>query len=103
MLGRLIQNNPFILNQVDKLFYGHKKQININEKIILEYFNYIKPKINHDSIFRLLSPLLQIFFAVPNSKQFKAEIHDKIKNHEIEKLETLFLNFVNQKNETAFN
>ena len=85
MLGRLIQNNPFVLNQVDKLFYGHKKQIDINEKVILEYFNYIKPKINNDSIFRLLSPLLQI------------------KNHEIEKLEALFLNFVNQKGESIFN
>ena len=31
------------------------------------------------------------------------EIHDKIKNHEIEKLEALFLNFVNQKNGSVFN
>ena len=79
MLGRLIQNNPFALNQVDKLFYNHKKKTGINEKIILEYFNYIRPKMNNDSIFRLLSPLLQIFFGVPNSKHFKTEIHDKIK------------------------
>jgi tRNA-dihydrouridine synthase A len=103
MLGRLIQNNPFALNQVDKLFYNHKEQTDINEKIILEYFNYIKPKINDDSIFRLLSPLLQIFFGIPNNKQFKTEIHEKIKNHEIEQLEVLFLNFVNQKNKLAFN
>ena len=103
MLGRLIQNNPFALNQVDKLFYNYKKQTDINEKIILEYFNYIKPKMNNDSIFRLLSPLLQIFFGVPDSKQLKTEIHAKIKNHEIEKLESLFLNFVNQKNKSIFN
>jgi len=103
MLGRLIQNNPFALNQVNKLFYNYKKQTDINEKIILEYFNYIKPKINNDSIFRLLSPLLQIFFGIPNSKHFKTEIHDKIKNHEIDKLEALFLNFVNQQNESNFN
>jgi hypothetical protein len=51
----------------------------------------------------LLSPLLQIFFGVPDSKQFKTEIHNKIKKQEIDKLEKLFLNFVNQKKELSFN
>ena len=96
MVGRLIQNNPFCLNQVDRLFFNYEKNMDINEKIILDYFTYIKPKINNDSIFRLLSPLLQIFFGIPNSKLFKAEIHDKIKNHEIDKLELLFINFISQ-------
>ena len=36
--------------------------------LIFDYFNYIKPKIGIDSIFRLLSPFLNIFFGVPNSK-----------------------------------
>jgi len=96
MIGRLIQNNPFCLSQVDKLFFNYNKAKNINEKIILEYFDYIKPKINKDSIFRLLSPLLQVFFGVPDSKEFKNEIHHKIKNHEIEDLELLFLKFVKE-------
>ena len=97
MLGRLIQNNPFCLTQVDELFFNIKKQNSDNEKIILDYFNYIKPKINNESIFRLLSPLLQIFFGFPNSKKFKSSIHNKIQNQEIDKLESLFLKFVNQK------
>ena len=98
MLGRLIQSNPFCLSQVDKLFFNYENKINSNEKIILEYFNYIRPKINNDSIFRLLSPVLQIFFGVPDSKKFKNEIHLKIQNKEIEKLENLFIEFINQKN-----
>ena len=69
MLGRLVQNNPFCLSKVDKLFFNHKEEININEKIIIDYFDYIKTKIKSDSIFRLLSPLLQIFFNVPDSKE----------------------------------
>ena len=96
MVGRLVQNNPFCLSQVDKLFFNYEKNTNINEKIIFEYFNYIRPKINKDSIFRLLSPLLQIFFGVPNSKEFKAQIHEKIKNHDIKNLELIFLKFVKQ-------
>ena len=103
MLGRLIQHNPFILTNVDKLFFNAKKEKIINEKIILEYFNYIRTKKNNESIFRLLSPLLQIFFGIPNSKKFKIEIHKQIKNREINKLEALFLKFTNHKNEFAFN
>ena len=103
MLGRLIQHNPFCLINVDELFFNSNKKQSFNEKIILDYFNYIKPRINKDSIFRLLSPLLQIFFGIPKGKKFKNEIHKQIKNQEIEKLELLFLQFVNQQKELSFN
>ena len=95
MLGRLIQNNPFCLSKVDKLFFSFKSEKNLNKKIILDYFNYIKPKIGNDSIFRLLSPLLQIFFGIPDSKKLKTEIHQQIKDQEIDNLESLFLQFIN--------
>ena len=95
MIGRLIQNNPFSLMQVDKLFYN-KSYSNLSiEKIILEYFNYIRKKLGTDSTFRLLSPLLGILFALPNSKKFKTEIQEIIKKNEINVLEKLFLNFFN--------
>ena len=103
MLGRLIQNNPFCLSKVDNLIFNYKAETIINEKIILEYFDYIKLKINDDSIFRLLSPILQIFFGIPDSKKFKSEIHDNIKNHEIEKLKFLFLKFINSNQGLNFN
>ena len=103
MLGRLIQNNPFCLGKVDKLFFNFKSEKNLNKKIILDYFNYIKPKIGSDSIFRLLSPLLQIFFGVPDSKKLKTEIHQRIKNQEIDQLESLFLQFINLQKEPILN
>jgi len=103
MLGRLILNNPLCLKNVDELFFNLKNKQGINEKIILDYFNYIKPKIKNDSIFRLLSPLLQIFFGIPKSKKFKTKIHEQIKNQEIEKLELLFLQFVNQQKRLSIN
>jgi len=102
MLGRLIQNNPFCLSRIDKLFFNHSEKKDINEKLILEYFDYVKSKLNNDSIFRLLSPILQIFFSVPNSKKFKSEIHNSIKNNKIDKLESLFLKFVKNTNELVF-
>ena len=61
MVGRLIKNNPFILKDVDKKIFKEKNKL-IDETIIYNYFEYIKPKLGFESIFRLLSPLLHIFF-----------------------------------------
>ncbi len=96
MLGRLIQNNPFVLKKIDNIFYNSKNTINVNEELIFNYFNYIKPKIEKDSIFRLLSPLLQIFFGIPNSKLFKSKIHQFIKNRELNLIEDLLLKFIRE-------
>ena len=101
MVGRLIQNNPFCLSKIDKLFFNNPEKNNINEKIVLEYFDYIKSKINNDSIFRLLSPILQIFFGLPNSKKFKAEIQNNMQNHKLDKLESLFLKSLKQEKELS--
>ena len=94
MVGRLVQSNPFCLLDVDERFFNKTKDKLEYKRVIFEYFNYIKQKIGKDSIYRLLSPLLYIFFAVPNGKKFKAEIHQKMKNCEIDKLEAVFLQFV---------
>tara|TARA_B100001123_G_C15309808_1_gene1023971 strand:+ start:250 stop:1212 length:963 start_codon:yes stop_codon:yes gene_type:complete len=94
MVGRLIQNNPFCLTNIDEMFYNEQNKNKKTQNIIFEYFNYIKQKLDQDSIFRLLSPLLCIFYGVPNSKKFKEEIHNKMKNHQIDQLEKLFLEFV---------
>ena len=99
MLGRLIQNNPFCLSKVDKLFYNLKKDKKIDKKIVNEYFNYIDPIIGKDSIFRLLSPLLNIFFSLPNSKKFKLEIHKKMIDHDLKVLESIFMQFLEKNKE----
>ena len=96
MLGRFIQNNPFFLKKVDKLFFNEKEFTIIDEGIISEYFEYIKTRIDCETIFRLLSPMLQIFFGVPNSKSFKIEINDHIKNKRLVIIEKIFLQFVKQ-------
>jgi len=96
MIGRLIQNNPFSILSVDKLFFNTITKNNICEKIILEYFQYIKKRLHKDSIFRLLSPLLNIFFCFPNSKKFKTEIQSIMKNKKIDVLESLFLQFIDK-------
>ncbi len=97
MVGRLIQNNPFCLRKVDSLFYNNTSAYKISEDTIIEYFNYIKPKIGTDSIYRLLSPLLNIFFGVANGKKFKIDIHTNMKSNNFDKLEKIFLSFVKEK------
>ena len=97
MLGRLIQNNPFCLKDVDKQFYNETSNYIISEKTINDYFNFIRPKFGKDSIYRLLSPLLNIFFGVPNAKEFKIDIHSRMKESNFEVLEKIFLNFIKEK------
>ncbi len=96
MVGRLIKNNPFILKDVDKKIFGEKNK-SIDETIINNYFEYIKPKIGFESIFRLLSPLLSIFFSVPHSKIYKAKINDYMKDQKIGLIEDLLIKLINEK------
>ena len=97
MVGRLIQNNPFCLRNVDSLFYEESEKYIISENTIIEYFNYIKPKIGTDSVYRLLSPLLNIFFGVHDGKKFKINIHTSMQDHNFNALEKIFLSFVKEK------
>ncbi len=97
MLGRLIQNNPFCLKNVDRLFYNQSNSYAVTEKTIEDYFDFIRPKLGQDSIYRLLSPLLNIFFAIPNGKQFKIDVHSNMQHNNFELLEKIFLNFVKEK------
>ena len=98
MLGRLIQNNPFCLKSVDNLFYNEPNNYIISENTIKDYFNFIRPKVGKDSIYRLLSPLLNIFFGVPDGKQFKIDVHSNMKDRNFDILEKILLNFVKEKN-----
>ena len=97
MVGRLIKNNPFILKDVDKKIFKENDQL-IDEKIIYNYFEYIKPKLGFESIFRLLSPLLSIFFSVPHSKIYKSKINDYMKDQKINLIEDLLVKFVSERN-----
>ena len=97
MVGRLIKNNPFILKEVDKKIFKGKDKL-IDEAIINNYFEYIKPKLGFESIFRLLSPLLSIFFSVPHSKSYKSKINDYMKDQKINLIEDLLIKFVSERN-----
>ena len=96
MVGRMIQNNPFILKNVDNLFFNKDYKSKVDEDIIFYYFDYISPKIGKDSLFRLLSPLLQIFFGVPNSKILKSKINEYIQRKQIGLIENILLKFVQE-------
>ena len=95
MVGRLIKNNPFILKDVDEMIFKDEAKL-LDTTIIDNYFEYIKPKIGIDSIFRLLSPLLNIFFSVPNSKIYRSKINMYMKNQKIDLIEDIFIKFVNE-------
>ena len=99
MVGRLIKNNPFILKEVDKTIFKEKNKL-IDESIINNYFEYIKPKLGFESIFRLLSPLLNIFFSVPHSKIYRSKINEYMKDQKINLIEDLLIKFISERNLT---
>jgi tRNA-dihydrouridine synthase len=99
MIGRMVKNNPFILKEVDKKIFKEKNK-SIDEKIVNNYFEYIKPKMGFESIFRLLSPLLNIFFSVPDSKVYKSKINEYMKDQKINLIEDLLIKFISEKNLT---
>ena len=84
------------------MFYNDEKNTNIDEQIIFDYFKYIKNKVDDESIFRLLSPILNIFFGVPNSKVIKSKINEHMKNHNLNLIEDIFMQFV-RKNKLLLN
>ena len=85
-----------------------KKKLDTNTKVDREKIDQQKDavairsaiaaeKLEKDSIYRLLSPLLNIFFGIPNTKQFKIDIHSRMKDHNFDNLEKIFLDFVEKK------
>ena len=96
MIGRLVKNNPFILKEVDNKIFKEKNKI-IDESIITNYFDYIKPRVGFESIFRLLSPLLNIFFSVPHSKVYKSKINKYMRDQRINLIEDLLIQFITEK------
>ena len=90
MVGRLIQSNPLILNEIDRKIFKSQSELKNKYIIIKNYFDYTRLNIGQHSIFRLLSPLLNIFFSTPNSKRIKSEINNNMRKNNIDKLETLF-------------
>ncbi len=99
MVGRLIKNNPFILKDVDNKIFNEENKL-LDESIISNYFEYIKPKIGFESIFRLLSPMLNIFFSVPNSKIYRSKINAYMKDQKFGMIEELLTKFIIEKNYT---
>jgi len=96
MVGRLIKNNPFVLKEVDKKIFKEKNKL-LDESIIINYFEYIKPKLGIESIFRLLSPILNIFFSAPNSKMYKSKINEYMKDQKINLIEELLIKFISER------
>lgn len=92
MLGRLVLKNPFILLDVDKTFFKYERKNNCKSQIIKKYFEYMRLNIEKDSIYRLCSPLLNMFFNQPNNKSIKKNINNYMQKKDLYNLESYILN-----------
>ena len=74
---------------IDKNFYNIIDLKFNRNSIIDKYFDYIRKNIEKDSIYRLCSPLLNIFYGVKNNSKIKAKINEYMRLRNINKLESI--------------
>ena len=94
MVGRAIQSNPFLLTDVDELFYGVASSKIDRLAIVQEYFDYIHNSFDHTSGYKLLSPLLAMCFGLPGSKKFKQDLNELIRSRDIVRLKETYINLL---------
>jgi tRNA-dihydrouridine synthase A len=94
MVGRAIQSNPFLLTNVDEVFYNQEPSKIDRLMVVKEYFDYIQSSFDHTSGYKLLSPLLAMCFGLPGSKKFKQNVNELIRSKDILKLKETYIDLL---------
>ena len=94
MVGRAIQSNPFLLTDVDELFYNQEPSKIDRLTVVKEYFDYIQSSFDHTSGYKLLSPLLAMCFGLPGSKKFKQDLNELIRTRDVARLKETYINLL---------
>ncbi|QJC37983.1 tRNA dihydrouridine(20/20a) synthase DusA [Enterobacteriaceae endosymbiont of Donacia marginata] len=78
MLGRQIFKNPMILVDIDKYIYHSKSTITNPIMIVKSMFSYIEKELKKGTSLRtIITPILNIFYGINGSHNFKNFIFDK--------------------------
>ena len=93
MMGREAYHNPFIMREVDKLFYGDDRAIKTRDDICREFIEYGRRKIQNGARLNYISRhILGLYHNVPGAKKFRRFISENAHhdNAGIEVLEQAF-------------
>ena len=77
MLGREAYHNPYIMAEVDNVFYGHEKAIPSRHKIVEDFMPYIEEQLSKDIyLSHITRHILGIFHGQPGARQFRRYISE---------------------------
>ena len=76
MLGRAIDKNPMILQDIDKVIYNNLTNNYSRGDILQKYLVYIEKNKNENSSILLMKPLMGLFYGTPLAKKWHKAIID---------------------------
>ena len=77
MLGREAYHNPYIMAEVDNVFYGREKAIPSRHKIVEDFMPYIEEQLSKDIyLSHITRHILGIFHGQPGARQFRRYISE---------------------------
>ena len=77
MIGREAYHNPYIMAEVDNVFFGHGRAIPSRHKIVEDFMPYIEEQLSKDIyLSHITRHILGIFHGQPGARQFRRYISE---------------------------
>ena len=84
MIGRAAYDNPFMLKDIEPMFYDIKSQTNSKKEILNLYLEYVEKKIDQGhNLSRMMKHLFGLSRGDKYAKSFRIKILEIIKNNSI--------------------
>ena len=85
MIGRAAYDNPFILSDLDSIFYNEKSIPKSKKQILNTYLEYVERQIkNGHNLSRMMKHLFGLSRGDKNAKSFRIKILEAIKNNTLD-------------------
>ena len=85
MIGRAAYDNPFILSDLDSIFYNEKSIPKSKKQILNTYLEYVEKQIkNGHNLSRMMKHLFGLSRGDKNAKSFRIKILEAIKNNTLD-------------------
>ena len=85
MIGRAAYDNPFILSDLDSIFYNEKSIPKSKKQILNTYLDYVERQIkNGHNLSRMMKHLFGLSRGDKNAKSFRIKILEAIKNNTLD-------------------
>ena len=104
MLGRAAYQNPYILAEVDQLFYGDSSPVKSREQVLLDFMPYVEEQLTQGAhLNHITRHILGLFQGMPGAKLFRRHLSQNAhkKGAGIEVLQQAFQLIVDEKEKAA--